>query len=306
MKIEIFDVGHGGCVVITGPNGKRLMLDCGFRTEPNFFPSVTFGGEAVELLAMMNLDEDHLDDLPYVWDKVTIKALYSNPSVTAVALKSMKKQGMRRGVQKAHALLEHFGPGRTGPIADLGAVDASVFHNTFGAPFTDTNNLSLAVFVQYGGFTILFGGDLECAGWRELLAIPNFRAKLAATRIFVASHHGRESGQCQEIFDIVRPDLVIFSDDAKQYETQNTDAWYRQRVKGIPRLDIAPDPVTGIRKMRHVMTTRRDGTMTIDVDPVGNYLVTPTRQDYPALAKLFPTGIPQPPSLASRYLLGQR
>jgi hypothetical protein len=38
--------------------------------------------------------------------------------------------------------------------------------------------------------------------------------------VFVASHHGRESGCCTELFELLRPQLVIISDDKRQYDNQ--------------------------------------------------------------------------------------
>ena len=34
MRVDIFDVGHGACSVITCPDGKRLMIDCGSKGDP--------------------------------------------------------------------------------------------------------------------------------------------------------------------------------------------------------------------------------------------------------------------------------
>ena len=50
-----------------------------------------------------------------------------------------------------------------------------------------TNDPSLAVVVQFGAFKIVFTGDLEVAGWRRLLTMPEFRADLLGTTVFVAS-----------------------------------------------------------------------------------------------------------------------
>lgn len=277
MKVQIFDVKHGACAMITGPNGKRLMIDCGFREGADpWFPSVAFAGQRIEMLVIQNLDEDHVDDLPYVWDGLEIGAFYSNPSVDAAALKAMKTQGMDEGVTEAHAILKALGPGLTGLRADLGSVAVRAYFNHYGHPFTTTNDLSVAVFVTYGRFRILFGGDLERAGWLELLKSPRFRADLGSVNAIVGSHHGRASGKCDELFDYCWPDIAIFSDDAKQYETQETDAWYRHRVSGIPDYS-RPARAPGVFAMRHVFTTRRDGTITIDVNPLGGYRVTPER-----------------------------
>lgn len=282
MQIEIFDVGHGGCAMVTCPNGAKIMLDCGFRTEPNFFPSVKYYGQFIDLLALLNLDEDHLDDLPYVWKNVRIGSIYSNPSVNAAALAMMKKEGgMDDGVRHAHAVLNHFGSGMIGTPGNFGDVRAWAYHNRYGQPHTDTNNLSLAVFIRYGAFTILFAGDLEKAGWESLLQIPGFAADLASVTVFVASHHGRENGCCEQVFQYAYPEVFIFSDDERKFGTQETDGWYRNRAKGIVDLDTVRS-IFDYQK-RYVLTTRKDGTLTMQVKPDGTYLVTPERRDFSAL-----------------------
>lgn len=299
MRIEIHDVGHGACTVITGPDGHRLMLDCGLNLENSWFPSVSYGGERIDTLMLMNLDEDHCEDLAYLWRSCPLGAIVSNPTVDARALRAMKAEGgMREGVAKAADLLEHFGSGFLGDWShDLGGVHWHAFWNRYGVDFDDTNNLSLAVFVRFGLFTILFGGDLERAGWRRLLEIPGFRARLATTQVYVASHHGRENGCCAEVFELCRPELVIFSDARKDYATQETNGWYAARAIGIPDYS-KPAGLLG-HPVRKVMTTRCDGTIMIDVGIDGRYIVTPSKR-LPALSSssggIFrlsaPTGLP--------------
>lgn len=281
MRVEIFDVKHGACAMITGTNGARMMIDCGYREgDDGWYPSMQFAGERIEALVIQNLDEDHVDDLPYVWEDLEIGAFYSNPTVTAERLKAMKTQGMDAGVTKAHELLQALGPGLSGRKARLGDVGVWAYYNRYGQPFKETNDLSLAVFVEYGRFRMLFGGDLERAGWLELLKIPQFCTDLATVKAIVGSHHGRASGKCNELFQYCTPDIAIFSDGQKQYETQETDAWYRARVNGIVDVTRRPNALGTIPR-RHVITTRRDGTITIDVNEHGGYLVTPSRRTDP-------------------------
>jgi beta-lactamase superfamily II metal-dependent hydrolase len=284
MRVEVHDVDHGGCTVITGPAGHRLMLDCGLNSDRPWYPSVAYRGLRVDTLMLMNLDEDHCEDLEYLWRDTVIGALISNPTIDARALRAMKAEcGMRGGVGWAAKILDHFGAGFLGNWQhDLGGVQWHVFWNRYAADFHDTNNLSLAAFVSFGPFTILFGGDLERAGWRRLLASSDFRAKLATTTVYVASHHGRENGCCEEVFAICRPQLILFSDGRKQFGTQETRDWYASRASGIPDLS-KPTGLFG-PPLRKVMTTRRDGTITIDVAPGGNYNVT-TAGAQPGLAE---------------------
>ncbi|MDR3526905.1 MAG: hypothetical protein P4L57_06460 [Rhizomicrobium sp.] len=283
MRVEIHDVDHGGCTVITGPWGHRLMLDCGHSADRPWFPSIAYRGQRFETLMLLNLDEDHCEDLPYLWRDCPLGGIVSNPTVTVPALRAMKaKSGMRAGVAKAAEIFESHGHGFIGNWShNLGGVQWHAFWNRYGIDFADTNNLSLAVFMSFGGFTILFGGDLEKEGWRKLLLIPGFRQKLTTTKIYVASHHGRDNGCCDELLKICQPELVIFSDGAKQYQTQETRSWYAGRATGIINYLAPASPLSSANAlrlpMRKVMTTRRDGTITVDVGTDGRYVVTPTK-----------------------------
>lgn len=277
MKIDIFDVGHGGCSVITCPNGARIMVDCGFRLDPGWFPSIMFQGEFMDLLVLSNLDEDHVKDLRHVRQDMRLGSIFSNPTVTAAALAAMKREhGMGNGVLQAHAILRHYGTGLIGRPADSGFVRVWAYWNRYGLDFTDTNNLSLAVFICYGAFTILFAGDLETAGWRSLLRVPGFLADLLSVNVVVTSHHGRKNGCCDEVFWVCRPDVFVISDDEHQFDSQDTTDWYRQRAYGIPDLNAVPDFFLNYPR-RYVLTTRHDGALLIRVAPNGRFHITSQR-----------------------------
>jgi beta-lactamase superfamily II metal-dependent hydrolase len=120
MTIDIHDVGHGACSVITFPNGIRYMFDCGYGRDANWYPSVHYSGGTINLLALTNLDEDHVDDLPRVWGTVRLEAFFSNPTITADALAAMKAQhGMNAGVRHVHSMLQQYGS-QYGSYPDLG------------------------------------------------------------------------------------------------------------------------------------------------------------------------------------------
>jgi hypothetical protein len=152
---------------------------------------------------------------------------------------------------------------------DFGAVSIKWYCNRFipGANNT-TNNLSLVVIVQFGAFKIVFAGDLEVEGWRQLLLRPDFRLDLIGTNMLVASHHGRKSGCCTELFDLMRPEIVIISDDPREHDSQDTDDWYRYRCVGAAC-------IANPSERRYVMTTRQDGSMRIDVSIDGTWTLHP-------------------------------
>lgn len=276
MNVDIHDVGHGFCAVVTFSNGSRIMIDAGTRTDPFWAPSTEYFRRPMDLHVLQNLDEDHVADLPYLLKYGAVKAHFSNPTVDAAALAWMKREsGMGKGVSAAYGLLLARGPVAGMKVNLPRGAWAWAHWNRFGYDFVDTNNLSVATFVGLGNFTILFGGDLEEAGWRSLLRSSDFRAHLARVSVLVTSHHGRENGCCDEIFRFCRPGIAVISDCEHRHLSQQTASWYRSRVTGIPD-NTAPRGLGPI-PTRSVITTRKDGRLTIRVEPGGRYTIQPER-----------------------------
>jgi beta-lactamase superfamily II metal-dependent hydrolase len=242
MRIEVFNVGHGQCAVITAPNGRRMMLDCGDRWGDDRFwtPSLHFFRQTIDLLGLMNLDEDHLSDFKDVMQDCTVPWILSNPTVGSREFALLKKDSMGPGSQAVAAWLAQPKSSLAGLQPDFGDVQIRWYYPFFiSGAANKTNDLSLAVIVQFGTFKILFAGDLEVGGWRRLLTIPAFRQDVQGVSVFVASHHGRESGCCTELFEWLRPQLVIISDSERQY-----------RQPGYRRLVSDPLQRRGIRHER--------------------------------------------------------
>lgn len=118
-------------------------------------------------------------------------------------------------------------------------------------------------------FCILFPGDLEVAGWKQLLKNPDFQNVLQHGTVLVASHQGRENGCCDEVFYYASPKAIIISDTGKQHASQEISGWYGNRVLGYQEADGTT---------RELLTTCYDGTITINVDTNGMGHVTTERQ----------------------------
>jgi len=122
--------------------------------------------------------------------------------------------------------------------------------------------------VVHDGVSIVLTGDLETAGWTELLKNATFRSYLAMTRIFVASHHGRTSGYCPEVFNFCKPDIIIISDKEIVHQTQEQD--YSSHASGVSWN-------SGTEK-RYVLTTRSDGKITLTKSLGEGFRITPPNQ----------------------------
>ena len=58
---------------------------------------------------------------------------------------------------------------------------------------------------------VILPGDNDEESWQELLRQNSFKKAIEDTDIFVASHHGLESGFCSNLFNCFHPKLIIIS-----------------------------------------------------------------------------------------------
>ena len=59
--------------------------------------------------------------------------------------------------------------------------------------------------------TFLLPGDLRRDGWEAFLGMRSFRAGLREVNVYIASHHGREDGYHEGIFEFCRPEVIVLS-----------------------------------------------------------------------------------------------
>lgn len=269
MILRVWDVAHGACAMVQHAmgqyGGKLAMIDSGSTDHwrPSDYIRGHLGRTNLDYLFITNADQDHMSDLQGLWDAgITVPVMFRNPSYTGDQMRQIKRQSgpLSADAERYVAACSSFNEPVNEPFnLHMGGITATSFWNPYPT-FTDTNNLSLVVFIKYSNFKILFPGDLEKAGWRALLQRPDFCAELRGTDILVASHHGRESGYCADIFDYFTPSAVVISDKPIEHETQQTVPDYRRVVRshGVR--------VSTTKRDRHVLTTRRDGWIQFNVN----------------------------------------
>lgn len=264
--LQIFDVDHGACALLTMPTGqagvfRRVLIDCGHSTDYQGSPwrpgnqLRSTGVTHLDLLICTNYDEDHASGAPSLKEQgISVGCILGNPTVSPEAIVELKTEdGMGGGIKLiATSLAERRQAGNVQTPPEIPGVALSYFWNPW--PHWDTeNNLSLMAHLSIGGVNFLFPGDMEKDGFTNLLKFQPFTSRLPGVHVLVASHHGRENGKCEAMFDYYgcNPELVIISDCAKKHQSQETVPYYYSKAKGIRGFrDDGP---------RSVLTTRSDG-----------------------------------------------
>src|SRR5437899_6685473 len=104
MKLQIFDVEHGACTLLTADNVTRLMIDCGHNAMTGWKPGTYLQRQNIsmlDMLAITNYDEDHASGATDLFDKIDVRWLLRNKSVAGSTIKMLKSEdGMGPGIQR--------------------------------------------------------------------------------------------------------------------------------------------------------------------------------------------------------------
>lgn len=251
--LEIFDVEHGSCALVTAETGARMLIDCGRNMSTGWTPAIPLKARSVdelEVLAVTNYDEDHVDGLPELRKAVGIRTLLRSKNVNPDEIVQLKSEdGMGNGIAELVKMAGTY-TAPADPI-DFGNITRKVFYNSKN-DFDDENNLSMLLILSFGAQKVVFCGDMERAGFDRILQRSEVRDAVAAASILIAPHHGRESSVHEGFLKLVNPFWTVISDKGYQYATQETVPTYRKHCRG--------GAFRG--ETRHVLTTRKDGTIT--------------------------------------------
>lgn len=84
MKLEVFNVEHGACALLTYDNGERIMIDCGHNASTGWRPGDhlrRLGVLSLRALFVTNFDEDHVSGFGNLIDNVHVVTIFRNATV---------------------------------------------------------------------------------------------------------------------------------------------------------------------------------------------------------------------------------
>jgi len=278
LDLIVCDVGHGDAIIIKLPSGKVALIDCGGKeaqSASGYLEALKI--KTLDYLAISHPHVDHIRDIINVNTKFRPAVLGRNKIFTKEKIKDENAEVFDTHEEIINKYLEMNGdfvdpvsgdPDKDPTMSEWGD-EANIVSFSNKDPEMNLNDLSRVLFIKYGSHVILCPGDLEEKGWKSLLEKPAFVEELKKTTILVASHHGRDSGFCSEIFQHFTPKITLVS-DGRFGDTSATDRYCA--VTNDNGITISkPD---GKKETRKVLTTRNDGLIYASIMNDGDLLIS--------------------------------
>ena len=199
LTVRFLDVGQGDSALIVC-NGQTMLIDGGSVSEGQFLVSrlSRLGVSDLDYVVNTHPDEDHCGGLAAVLAKYPAEHVYSSVAayttkVFSNVVKYTEEQGRQIEVPETGT---HWGLG-SAVVTVIGPVQE----------YSDPNNGSLVLRVDYGETSFLFTGDMEQKAEGDLLESgADVRAD-----VLKAGHHGSPTSSSEAFLTAVQPSVAIIS-----------------------------------------------------------------------------------------------
>lgn len=262
LTIEFIDVGQGDSILIRGKEGNYLIDTGGdifgqFHVGENILlPYLEKQGIfKLKGVFISHFDMDHCGSLPYLMDNIDIENLYigyvdegnelyrlikDKATEKRIPIYILKKGEFLKLASNTHALV-------VGP--DKGLLDV---------PKREGNDLSLVLLIKHLDKKILFTGDIEREGERNV--VESLKTTVDLLKV---PHHGSNTSSSVEFLEKLKPKAAVISvgrnnmfghphgEVIKRYEENNINL-YRTDKLGLIRahLDREDFVINGFLKER--------------------------------------------------------
>jgi competence protein ComEC len=270
LKIIVWDVQHGSATYMQTPNGTHIVKDLGTgsfgENDRKFSPLIhlknKYDVSRLDYIIISHPHKDHIDDI-LNFDSLRPRVLTRPSHLSREDIMKDVKEEDKPLFEKYLEINERYNqtvPRENDPslAQNNGGVEISHFHPKKSST-SNINNHSIVTVVQHAGTKIIIPGDNEPPSWKELLESDDFKDAIRDADIFVAPHHGRESGYCPEIFEYFKPRLTVISDDVES-GTSATDKYSKLSTGWTVHHRSGRDS-----EKRYCVTTRSDGYILIEL-----------------------------------------
>jgi competence protein ComEC len=250
VRLTVLDVGQSQAVLVSAPNGRRVLVDGGGTMSPTFDigrsvvgPALAWGRPPkLDAVVMTHPDADHAQGLAWILRQFEVGRFVTNgrwpEGRLAEVLDSALAGDVSGGRLKAVTLA-------AGESLDLGSgVALEVLHPATGYDGRGSNDNSLVLRLLWRGEPLaLLPGDVQRDGIDDMLE----RGRDLRAAVLLLPHHGSKSSLSGLLYEAVAPDLALVSCGFQnQFRFPNKDVAAELTGRGIA---LAGTPECGMLEL---------------------------------------------------------
>ena len=201
MRVHFIDVGQGDCSFIELGNGHTMLIDAGNNENGDeivdYIEDLQYSD--IDYVLATHPHEDHIGGMAEIIENFDIDIFYMPWAVsTSYTYENMLDTLSEKRVEVHKAEL-----GRT--ILSSGPIEITVLSPEEDAEYSDLNDASAVVRLQYGETVFLFTGD---AGEMIEEDLCNFNIDSDVLKV---GHHGSETSSSEAFIQKVSPEIAVIS-----------------------------------------------------------------------------------------------
>ena len=224
VKIHFLDVGQADSILIQDASGQTMLIDAGNNGDSDLVVSYIrdLGIDHIDVLIGTHPHEDHIGGLDAVIENFDIGKIYmpkiNHPSKTYEdVLIAIKNKGYKITAPQA------------GSTFDLGNAEYTIL-SPISKTYSDTNNYSITVKLDYGANSFLFMGDAEKIAENEIIEM----GYPIQADLIKLGHHGSMYSSSDEFLDKVNPKYAIISvGEGNSYGHPDPEVMTKLEERGI-------------------------------------------------------------------------
>jgi competence protein ComEC len=215
LELTTIDVGQGDSLLVTFPDGKRMIMDGGgipafggrSRSQLDIGEDVVApylwsrSIRTVDVIALSHAHDDHIGGLPALVADFHPKELWTGATPDSPSWRLLCERAAKNGVKIV--------PLQAGGKLTFGGAEIDVLAPLADYVPSDTpkNNDSLVLRLSYGRNAFLLSGDVERPIERRMLEDH----ELGPTDVLKVAHHGSKTSSTEEFLDAVQPAFAVIS-----------------------------------------------------------------------------------------------
>lgn len=209
FEIAVLDVGQGDATLITGDNGKRVLIDAGGLSDLVFRNKLQ--GQlitSIDTIIATHYDRDHIGNLDEAIKSFNPTVIYdrggTNDTETFTAY--VTAAGAKRQTIQPGQVIDLDGRTRLTCLV----VDGMLSSGTT-VPVEDENDRSVGILVEYGEFDFFVSGDLGGGGLGSADVESQVAPLIGDVEVLKINHHGSDTSSNQTFLDTLMPELAVIS-----------------------------------------------------------------------------------------------